>query len=77
MSFELKYVCKINNCIPLYEDPYMDDDIILMNKADSSLTRFYICSPKVANTIYKVILRNERKQKLDYIDANIRSQFRY
>ena len=47
----------------------MDDDIILMNKADSSLTRFYICSPKVANTIYKVILRNERKQKLDYIEA--------
>ena len=66
MSFELKYVCEIN-CIPLYEDHYMDDDRILMSKAP--LTRFYICSPKIANTIYRVILRNERKQKLNKLNG--------
>ena len=63
MSFELKYICK-NNGIPLYEDPYMNDDMIHVGKIDSPLTAFFMCSPKTANIMRKELLKNERLKKL-------------
>lgn len=69
----MSYIIGDINVVSLYEDPYIDDDKIrqVSNKNKS----FLICSTKIANILKQVFLRKERKQKLDYINVNIRSSF--
>ena len=67
-------ICGVNlvgnmNGIMLYEDLYMEDNRILQGHKQGLEKTFMIANPKTANIIYKLLLRKERKEKLNKING--------
>jgi len=54
--------------IPLYGDPYMDEDRIFKGRKEGSSTNFIMTNTKTANFIYQSYRNKLRKQKLQKLN---------
>jgi hypothetical protein len=64
----VRIVGNIENGIPLYEDPYMEDNKILKGRKQDSDIIFFIANPKTSNILYKKFINKQRKKKLDKLN---------
>lgn len=63
----IEKICDIG-MIPVYSDPYMEDNKILKGRKQGSSTTFIIANPKTANILYRSYMRKTRKEKLEKIN---------
>jgi len=64
----IKIVGNIENEMPLYEDPYMEDNkIIQCRKQGINGPIFFVANQKTAGIIYKTFKNKLRKEKLNKI----------
>lgn len=59
---------KIYDGVPLYEDPHMEDNMIIKGRKENK-TFFFMANPKTVNLLYKSFLTKLRKEKLNQING--------
>lgn len=63
----IEELCNIDN-IPVYSDPYMEDNQILKGRKQGSGHIFIIANPKTANILYREYIKKTRKEKLEKLN---------
>ena len=65
----IEYLSDIND-IPIYTDPYMEDNKVIKGKKGNFLDyTFIIANPKTAKLIRDTLIKKDRKEKLNKIDG--------